>query len=53
MPGFVEARSYRNAYEIDGIVYLKGNFKPGEIVEAEITGLASNVDLIAEPIWKG
>ena len=50
MPGFVEARSYRNAYEIDGIVYLKGNFNPGEIVEAEITGLASNVDLIAEPI---
>ncbi len=50
MPGFVEARSYRNAYEIDGIVYLKGNFNPGEIVKAEITGLASNVDLIAEPI---
>ncbi|ADY74160.1 Ribosomal protein S12 methylthiotransferase rimO [Desulfurobacterium thermolithotrophum DSM 11699] len=50
MPGFVEARSYKNAYEIDGIVYLKGNFKPGEIVKAEITALASSVDLIGEPI---
>lgn len=50
MPGFVEARSYRNAYEIDGIVYLKGNFKPGEFVRAKVTDLASNVDLIAEPI---
>ncbi len=50
MPGFVEARSYRNAYEIDGIVYLKGNFPPGSFVKARITGLASNVDLIAEPV---
>ena len=50
MEGFVEARSYRNAYEIDGIVYLKGNFKPGEIVRARITDLASNVDLLAEPV---
>jgi len=50
IPGFVEARSYRNAYEVDGIVYLKGDFNPGEIVESEITDLASNVDLIAEPI---
>jgi len=48
MPGFVEARSYRNAYEIDGIVYLKGDFPTGEIVKATVTGLASNVDLIAE-----
>jgi len=50
MPGYVEARSYRNAYEIDGIVYLKGNFQPGEFVKARITDLASNVDLIAEPV---
>jgi ribosomal protein S12 methylthiotransferase len=50
MPGFVEARSYRNAYEIDGIVYLKGNHTPGKIVEAKVTGLASNVDLTAEPL---
>ncbi len=50
MPGFVEARSYRNAYEIDGIIYLKGNFKPGEFVKARITDLASNVDLMAEPV---
>ncbi|RUM90458.1 MAG: 30S ribosomal protein S12 methylthiotransferase RimO [Thermovibrio sp.] len=50
MPGFLEARSYRNAYEIDGIIYLKGNFKPGQIVKGKVTELASNVDLIAEPI---
>ncbi len=50
MPGFVEARSYRNAYEIDGIVYLKGNFTPGSFVRARVAELASNVDLIAEPI---
>ncbi len=49
MPGFSEARSYRNAYEVDGIVYLKGSFKPGEIVRGKVTELASNVDLIAEP----
>ena len=50
MAGCSEARSYRNAYEIDGIVYLKGSFEPGRIVRAKITGLASNVDLIAEPV---
>ncbi len=50
LPGHCEARSYRNAYEIDGIVYLKGDFKPGQLVRAKITGLASNVDLIAEPV---
>jgi len=50
MPGFVEARSYRNAYEVDGIVYLRGNFKPGQIVKGKIKELASNVDLIAEPV---
>ena len=53
MPGFLEARSYRNAYEIDGIVYLKGNFKPSQIVRGKITELASNVDLIAEPLDEG
>lgn len=50
MEGYSEARSYRNAYEIDGIVYLRGNFKKGEIVKGKITNLASNVDLTAEPI---
>ncbi|SNR81576.1 30S ribosomal protein S12 methylthiotransferase RimO [Desulfurobacterium atlanticum] len=50
MKGYVEARSYRSAYEIDGIVYLKGNFKPGEFVRGKIVGLASNVDLLAEPV---
>ena len=50
LPGYSEARSYRNAYEIDGIVYLKGHFKPGQFVRAKVTELASNVDLIAEPV---
>ncbi|SMP15532.1 SSU ribosomal protein S12P methylthiotransferase [Desulfurobacterium pacificum] len=50
MPGYVEARSYRNAYEIDGIVFLRGDFQPGQMVKAKVTDLASNVDLIAEPL---
>jgi len=50
MKGYCEARSYRSAYEVDGIVYLRGDFKPGEIVRAEVKGLASSVDLIAEPV---
>lgn len=50
MPGYVEARSYRNAHEIDGIVYLRGNYKSGSFVDARITGLASSVDLIAERV---
>ncbi len=50
LPGYSEARSYRNAYEIDGIVYLKGHFRPGQFVRAKVTELASNVDLIAEPV---
>jgi len=48
-PGYSEARSYRNAYEIDGIVYLRGYFQPGQLVRARVKELASNVDLIAEP----
>jgi len=50
LPGHSEARSYRNAYEIDGIIYLKGRFQPGQMVRARVTELASNVDLIAEPV---
>jgi ribosomal protein S12 methylthiotransferase len=50
LPGHSEARSYRNAYEIDGIVYLKGHFQPGQMVRARVKELASNVDLIAEPV---
>ncbi|MEO2065230.1 MAG: 30S ribosomal protein S12 methylthiotransferase RimO [Desulfurobacteriaceae bacterium] len=50
LSGYSEARSYRNAYEIDGIVYLKGHFKPGQFVRAKVTDLASNVDLIAEQV---
>ncbi len=50
LEGYCEARSYRNAYEVDGIVYLKGNFNPGDIVKARINELASSVDLMAEPV---
>ena len=50
MPGFVSARSYRSAYEVDGVIYLKGDFPPGSILKAKVTGLASNVDLVAEPV---
>ncbi len=50
MKGYMEARSYRSAYEIDGIVYLKGEFTPGKFVKAKITGLANDVDLVAEPV---
>ena len=50
LQGFSAARSYRNAYEIDGIVYLKGRYPSGALVKGKITDLANNVDLIAEPV---
>lgn len=39
-------RSYRDALEIDGLVYLEGSAVPGSLVEAEITG-ARHYDLVA------
>ncbi len=50
MPGYFEARSYRNAYEIDGLIYVpeRKGLKVGDFTEVEITSLASNVDLIGE-----
>jgi ribosomal protein S12 methylthiotransferase len=36
--GWVIGRSHRDAPEIDGLVYARGQATPGEIVEIEITG---------------
>lgn len=42
-------RSFRDAPEIDGVVYLQGTEMPGEIIEAHVTE-ASEYDLYARPL---
>lgn len=42
-------RSEWDGPEIDGMVYLKGDFKPGSFVRAKVTDF-SDYDLMAEPI---
>jgi ribosomal protein S12 methylthiotransferase len=44
--GWRIGRSHRDAPEIDGLVFLKGPGKPGEIVRAKVTG-AEPYDLYA------
>ncbi len=49
LPGFYEARSYRNAYEVDGIIYVEAKeLKEGEFAEVTAVELANSFDLIAE-----
>ncbi|MCL6624598.1 MAG: TRAM domain-containing protein, partial [Fimbriimonadales bacterium] len=43
----VVGRSYRDAPEVDGVVYLRGRAQPGDFVEAEITG-STEYDLVGE-----
>ena len=48
--GDIIARSFRDAPEIDGLVYIKNSdrlFNPGDIEEVTITG-ANEYDLFAE-----
>lgn len=42
-------RSFRDAPEIDGLVFIKGNQTAGEIVQAKVTGALVH-DLIAQPV---
>ncbi|HEY8173497.1 MAG TPA: 30S ribosomal protein S12 methylthiotransferase RimO [Dehalococcoidia bacterium] len=46
--GFVVGRSYRDAPEIDGLVFLEGDYRPGDVVRAEVTR-AMAYDLLARP----
>ncbi len=47
--GFVVGRSYRDAPEVDGLVLLRGDFAPGELVRARVTE-ALAYDVVAEPL---
>ncbi len=48
MPGFVEARTKRSAYEIDGIVFLEDRgFDPGTIIEGKLEQSVNTTDFIA------
>ena len=44
--GMIAARTYKDAPEIDGMIYIKTDkdITPGDIIEAEVTG-ADNYDL--------
>ena len=49
MPGFLEARMKRSAYEIDGIVFIpESGIKIGTIVKAKIKQSINTTDLIAD-----
>jgi len=45
----VVGRSYRDAPEVDGLVLLEGDFTPGDLVRAKVTG-ALAYDLVASPV---
>ena len=49
--GISIARSYRDAPEIDGLVFVEGKLPVGEIVPVRITG-AMPYDLTAVPLEK-
>lgn len=45
----VVGRSYRDAPEVDGVVLLEGDFRPGDFVRAKVTR-ALPYDLVAVPV---
>lgn len=47
--GWSVGRSYRDAPEIDGCVYVKGSFEPGQRVSVRVTSVTEH-DLTAEPV---
>ncbi len=47
--GWLIGRSHRDAPEIDGLVFVEGDSKPGDIVRVEVTG-AEEYDLYARQI---
>ncbi len=49
MPGFLEARMKRSAYEIDGIVFIpESEIKTGTIIKSKIKQSINTTDLIAD-----
>jgi ribosomal protein S12 methylthiotransferase len=50
--GLAQARLPSQAPEIDGVVFLKGEVRPGDLVHARITGVRE-VDLEAELVERG
>jgi ribosomal protein S12 methylthiotransferase len=46
---WMSGRSFRDAPEIDGLVFVQGTEQPGEIIETEVTD-AEEYDLYARPI---
>ena len=48
LPGYVEARSYKSAYEIDGVVFLKGDFPSGTFLKARLKEPITPTDFIGE-----
>ncbi len=46
---FVVGRSYRDAPEVDGLVLLEGDFRPGDFVRARVTR-ALAYDVVAAPV---
>ena len=50
--GLTIARSYRDAPEIDGMVFIEGSARIGEIVPVKITG-AMAYDLTGVPEMQG
>lgn len=47
--GISVGRSYRDAPEVDGLVLLEGDFKPGDMVRAKVTSSMA-YDLVARPV---
>ncbi len=51
MPGYFEARSYRNAFEIDGLIFVKSNkLSIGKFAEVKIIDIVNDTDLMSEEI---
>ena len=48
LPGYVEARSYKSAYEVDGVVFLKGDFPSGTFLKARLKEPITPTDFIGE-----
>jgi ribosomal protein S12 methylthiotransferase len=46
---FVVGRSYRDAPEVDGMVFLRGRYRPGDLVRARVEQ-ALAYDLVASPV---
>lgn len=43
-------RSFRQAPEVDGVIYVKGNCRPGEMVKVKLTAVQDIYDLVGEVV---